>query len=104
MYGMSYLKAVLIADDLTGSLDSAAPFAAMGLTCFVAVAPDALEAALALSPDVVSVNLGTRELPPQIARARAEAASRTDRPSPPGRRPGASAGPTPRRPRPDAGP
>jgi D-threonate/D-erythronate kinase len=71
---MSFLKAVLIADDLTGSLDSIAPFAARGLTCVTLVAPVALDLALALSPDVVSVNLGTRELAPDIARARAEAA------------------------------
>lgn len=70
---MSSLQAVLIADDLTGSLDSIAPFAALGLNCLALVAPDALDLVLDLSPDVVSVNLGTRELAPDIARARAEA-------------------------------
>jgi uncharacterized protein YgbK (DUF1537 family) len=73
---MSFLRAVLVADDLTGSLDSVAPFAAMGLICAVAVVPEAVDAALGLSPDVVAVNLGTRELAPGIARARAEEASR----------------------------
>ena len=71
---MSSLQAVLIADDLTGSLDSIAPFAALGLNCLTLVAQDALDLVLDLSPDVVSVNLGTRELAPDIARAKAEAA------------------------------
>lgn len=73
---MSFPAVVLIADDLTGALDSIAPFAAMGLDCIVSVAPQSMGAALSLAPDVISVNLGTRELPPEEARARAEAAAR----------------------------
>lgn len=73
---MSYPAVVLIADDLTGALDSIAPFAALGLGCVVSVAPSSIGTALALLPDVLSVNLGTRELPPEEARARAEAAAR----------------------------
>lgn len=75
MCSMSFLRAILIADDLTGSLDSLAPFAAMGLNCATAVVPGSLDATLALSPDVLSVNLGTRELSAESARARAEAAT-----------------------------
>lgn len=73
---MPALTAVLIADDLTGSLDSIAPFASLGMTCVTAVSLDALGGALALSPEILSVNLGTRELPPEKARTRAAAAAR----------------------------
>jgi D-threonate/D-erythronate kinase len=73
---MSALITVLIADDLTGSLDSIAPFAMLGMDCVSAVSLDALGSALALSPQVLSVNLGTRELPPNEACATATAATR----------------------------
>lgn len=73
---MPALIAILIADDLTGSLDSLAPFAALGAECLTAVSVEGIGAALALSPEVLSVNLGTRELPPDEAGARAEAATR----------------------------
>ncbi len=52
---------VIIADDLTGALDTAAPFAARGLHVQVALTPTALGDALAQSPDVLSVNLASRE-------------------------------------------
>lgn len=70
---MSALIAVLIADDLTGSLDSIAPFASLGMNCVTAVSLDAASSALAHAPDVLSVNLGTRELLPEEARKRAAA-------------------------------
>jgi uncharacterized protein YgbK (DUF1537 family) len=73
---MSALITVLIADDLTGSLDSIAPFAALGMDCVCAVSLEALGLALALSPEVLSVNLGTRELPPDEARIKATTATR----------------------------
>jgi uncharacterized protein YgbK (DUF1537 family) len=73
---MSALIIVLIADDLTGSLDSIAPFAAFGMNCVVAVSLDALGSALALAPEVLSVNLSSRDLPPNQARTRATAATR----------------------------
>ncbi len=72
---MSSPLAILIADDLTGSLDSLAPFAALGATSLVAVSADALGEGIAREPDVLAVNLGTRELPPDVARARAAAAT-----------------------------
>jgi D-threonate/D-erythronate kinase len=52
---------VIIADDLTGALDTAAPFAARGLHVQVALTPAALGVALAQSPDVLSINLASRE-------------------------------------------
>jgi uncharacterized protein YgbK (DUF1537 family) len=54
---------VIIADDLTGALDAAAPFAARGLHVQVALTPAALGFALAQSPDVLSINLASREKP-----------------------------------------
>ena len=52
---------VIIADDLTGALDTAAPFAARGLHTEVALTIDAVAEALALQPDVLSINLASRE-------------------------------------------
>jgi uncharacterized protein YgbK (DUF1537 family) len=40
----------IIADDLTGALDSAAPFAARGMDSVVALDPEALETALRRGP------------------------------------------------------
>lgn len=52
---------VIVADDLTGALDTAAPFAARGLRTEIALTVTAVEAALASSPRVLSVNLASRE-------------------------------------------
>lgn len=73
---MSALRTILIADDLTGSLDSIAPFAALGARCVSAVSADAVAGAMALSPEVLSVNLGTREMAPEAARDRATKTTR----------------------------
>jgi D-threonate/D-erythronate kinase len=72
---MSGLNAVIIADDLTGALDSIAPFAALGLTCLAALSLADLPAAIALGPQVLAVNLGSRELPTDEARALATRAA-----------------------------
>ena len=72
---MSGLAAVIIADDLTGALDSSAPFATLGLTAVTAVSPEGLALALAAGAQVVAVNLCTRELGPDEAQARATAAA-----------------------------
>lgn len=55
-------KIALIADDLTGALDSAAPFALAGCRTLVATGPDHLAATLAKGAEVVAVSLGSREL------------------------------------------
>lgn len=73
---MASLIAILVADDLTGSLDSIAPFAARGAHCLTAVSGEAIGAALTFSPEVLSVNLGTRELPVEVARDLVAAAMR----------------------------
>ncbi|WP_296101365.1 four-carbon acid sugar kinase family protein [uncultured Agrobacterium sp.] len=54
---------VIIADDLTGALDTAAPFAARGLYTEIALTNEAVTGALALKPDVLSINLASREKP-----------------------------------------
>ncbi len=68
----------ILADDLTGALDSAAPFAARGLHVEVALAATAVGAALGAAagaaPDVLSINLGTRELAPAAAQREVRAA------------------------------
>lgn len=58
---------VIIADDLTGALDSAAPFAGRGLHTEVALLPEAIDDALKQGPAVLAVNLGSRELPATAA-------------------------------------
>lgn len=61
------LKAAIIADDLTGALDAAAPFARRGLRTRVAIGPDSLDEALSSGAEVVSVNTASRHLPADIA-------------------------------------
>jgi uncharacterized protein YgbK (DUF1537 family) len=63
------LKAAIIADDLTGALDAAAPFARRGLHTRVAIGPDSLDQALNSGAAVVSVNTDSRHLPPRTAAA-----------------------------------
>jgi uncharacterized protein YgbK (DUF1537 family) len=57
----------IIADDLTGALDAAAPFATRGMHSEVALTVDAIEEAIREKPDVLSVNLGSRELSAELA-------------------------------------
>lgn len=63
-------RLAIIADDLTGALDTAAPFAARGLRAVVAVSPDWLANALAVGADVLAVSTDSREIEPQAARER----------------------------------
>lgn len=58
----------IIADDLTGALDTAAPFASRGLHCEVALRANAIPAALAHNPQVLSVDTGSRDMDPAAAR------------------------------------
>lgn len=59
----------IIADDLTGALDAAAPFAARGLNVVVALAPEHLPEALAQGCDVIAVTTASREILAEAARA-----------------------------------
>jgi len=61
------LKAAIIADDLTGALDAAAPFARRGLHTRVAICPDSLDEALGSGPEVIAVNTDSRHLPASAA-------------------------------------
>jgi D-threonate/D-erythronate kinase len=60
----------ILADDLTGALDSAAPFAGRGLRVDVALDSDAIAGIVADRPDVLSINLNTREIGADEARAK----------------------------------
>ncbi len=62
-------RLVIIADDLTGALDSAAPFAAVPGGVRVATCPGALAAALATSPGVLAVSTRSREISADAAQA-----------------------------------
>jgi D-threonate/D-erythronate kinase len=61
------LQIAIIADDLTGALDTAAPIAGRGTTAVVALAPEALEDVLSQNADAVAVNTLTRHVPPDAA-------------------------------------
>ncbi|MEB2845387.1 four-carbon acid sugar kinase family protein [Rhizobiales bacterium RZME27] len=58
----------ILADDLTGALDSAAPFAGRGLRTEVALAREAIAGIVEDRPDVISINLNTREIGADEAR------------------------------------
>lgn len=60
---------VILADDLTGALDSAAPFAGRGLHTEVALGQAAIAGIVDDRPDVLSINLNTREIAAGKARA-----------------------------------
>ena len=77
---MPELATLIIADDLTGALDSVAPFAGVGMDCVVATSTDSIADALAQNPQVLSVNLGTREGSSDRACEVAGAAARAARP------------------------
>ncbi|MBD9527724.1 four-carbon acid sugar kinase family protein [Paracoccus sp. PAR01] len=64
---MSGPQLAIIADDLTGALDSSAPFAGRGLRVTVALGAEHLALALAAQPDVIAVTTGSREIPADAA-------------------------------------
>jgi len=61
-------RLAIVADDLTGALDAAAPFAARGLSTVVALGPDGLVAALSSGAEVIGVSTDSREIAPHRAR------------------------------------
>jgi uncharacterized protein YgbK (DUF1537 family) len=63
----------IIADDLTGALDAAAPFAGRGLSVVVALQPDAMEGALSKGSDVVAVSTQSREVSQDLGAERVAA-------------------------------
>ncbi|WP_438750306.1 four-carbon acid sugar kinase family protein [Pararhizobium sp. O133] len=64
------LKVAIIADDLTGALDTGTPFVEAGLKVVVAIQVEALTEALARDPEVLVVNTASRALPEDEAAAR----------------------------------
>ena len=68
------MRALLIADDLTGALDSAAALTGAGLRCVVARRPQDVPEALALAPEVLAVSTASRDGSAAAARAAVAAA------------------------------
>jgi uncharacterized protein YgbK (DUF1537 family) len=68
------VELAIIADDLTGALDAAAPFATRGIGTVVALSPDALPRALEARPRIVGVSTDSRETAPEAANAAVRAA------------------------------
>lgn len=64
------LRLAIVADDLTGGLDAAAPFAARGAGVRMAMSPAAVPDALAHGPHVLVICTDSREIPADQARAR----------------------------------
>lgn len=62
-------KLCIIADDLTGALDSAAPFAGRGMPTTVAFEPEAVGEALATGAEIIAVSTRSREIAPEKAAA-----------------------------------
>lgn len=70
------LQVVIIADDLTGALDAAAPFAGRRLRTVAVTRPDGLDAALASDAAVIAVSTGSREIDPDEAAQRCNGVAR----------------------------
>jgi len=66
-------RVLIVADDLTGAMDSAGPFATLGLETWVVAVPMRCDPASLKSARVVSVNTDTRPLPAAEAGARVSA-------------------------------
>ncbi|KQV81485.1 four-carbon acid sugar kinase family protein [Rhizobium sp. Root1220] len=64
------LKVAIIADDLTGALDTGTPFVDAGLSVVVAIDIEAIPEALATGSEVVVVNTASRALPEEEAARR----------------------------------
>ncbi|MBN2751857.1 MAG: hypothetical protein JXQ84_04035 [Rhodospirillaceae bacterium] len=58
---------LILADDLTGAVDSAVAFRLHGLRTVVAVTPDAVPIALRSQADVIAVNTSSRDVAPALA-------------------------------------
>ena len=69
------LRLAIIADDLTGALDTLVPFAGAGFMTAAAVHVGAIEEALATSAEIVAVSTASRALSAQMAHAAARLAA-----------------------------
>lgn len=70
------LKAAIIADDLTGALDTGTPFVDAGLSVAVAIDVETADEALAAGTDVVVINTASRALPETVAADRVRTAAK----------------------------
>ncbi|WP_208249480.1 four-carbon acid sugar kinase family protein [Rhizobium sp. T1470] len=70
------LKVAIIADDLTGALDTGTPFVDAGLSVAVAIEVEAISDALVTGCEVVVVNTASRALPEEEAAGRVSAAAK----------------------------
>lgn len=68
------MRVLIVADDLTGALDSAVTLAQAGLDCVVARRPADVPEALARRPEVLSISTASREGTAEAARAAVAAA------------------------------
>jgi D-threonate/D-erythronate kinase len=68
------MRVLIIADDLTGALDSAVTLTGTGLRCVVARRPSDVAAALRREPGILAVNTASREDSATAARAAVSAA------------------------------
>ena len=66
-------RVAIIADDLTGALDTASPFACRGARVFCFTEPDAINIEVAADADVISVSTNSRHMPPDEAAAAVKA-------------------------------
>ncbi|MDL2408969.1 four-carbon acid sugar kinase family protein [Rhizobium calliandrae] len=57
-----FLEIAIVADDLTGAIDTATPFAQCGMSVAVALSPDHLDKAMKEDPVVLTVATGTRHV------------------------------------------
>ncbi|OAP36412.1 hypothetical protein AU381_18035 [Sinorhizobium glycinis] len=69
------IRVAIVADDLTGALDTGTPFVDAGLSVAVALDVDAAEAAIATGAEVVVVNTVSRALDPRQAADRVSQAT-----------------------------
>jgi len=66
---------IIVADDLTGAMDAAAPLAERGLSTWVVVEPECYARQTLPAAQVVSINAGSRHLPKEDATQRVRALS-----------------------------
>lgn len=69
------LSVAILADDLTGALDTAAPFAAHGLDTWLTLAPDKVGRGILPDADVLALTTESRHLPAEQAAKCVEAAA-----------------------------
>ena len=67
-------RVLIVADDLTGAMDAAGPFATRGMSTWVVALPEACDPARFSRADVVAINTDSRHLPAAEAARRVEQA------------------------------